>query len=220
MIWNGTTWDRAPGSAAAGTKIQSAQLPAALGAGGGIKVDGSGTALPVSGTFSQGTQPVSAVSLPLPAGAAVATGQSAVKAASTLAAAADTAQVVQHSPQRADASTLAVTVTATVGLAATLTLPAPAAGLFHYITSLEIVCFATALKTAGATPVLVTTTNLPGSPIYSFAAAAAAAGTTDIHLLVPTTPLKSAAAATATTVVAPATLLTIWRMNVTYYVAP
>lgn len=34
-------------------------LPAALGAGGGLKVDGSGTALPVSGTFWQGTQPVS-----------------------------------------------------------------------------------------------------------------------------------------------------------------
>lgn len=36
-----------------------ALLPAALGAGGGLKVDGSGTALPVSGTFYQATQPVS-----------------------------------------------------------------------------------------------------------------------------------------------------------------
>lgn len=36
-----------------------AALPAALGAGGGLKVDGSGTALPVSGTFWQATQPVS-----------------------------------------------------------------------------------------------------------------------------------------------------------------
>lgn len=34
-------------------------LPTALGAGGGLKVDGSGTALPVSGTFWQATQPVS-----------------------------------------------------------------------------------------------------------------------------------------------------------------
>jgi hypothetical protein len=31
MVWNGTTWDRAPGSAAAGMKVQSAQLPATLG---------------------------------------------------------------------------------------------------------------------------------------------------------------------------------------------
>lgn len=36
-----------------------ALLPVALGAGGGLKVDGSGTALPVSGTFFQVTQPVS-----------------------------------------------------------------------------------------------------------------------------------------------------------------
>lgn len=36
-----------------------ALLPASLGAGGGIKVDGSGTALPVSGTFWQATQPIS-----------------------------------------------------------------------------------------------------------------------------------------------------------------
>ena len=36
-----------------------ALLPAALGAGGGLKVDGSGTALPVSGAFWQATQPVS-----------------------------------------------------------------------------------------------------------------------------------------------------------------
>lgn len=36
-----------------------ALLPSALGVGGGLKVDGSGTALPVSGTFWQTTQPVS-----------------------------------------------------------------------------------------------------------------------------------------------------------------
>lgn len=35
------------------------KLPVALGAGGGLKVDGSGTALPVSGTFWQTTQPIS-----------------------------------------------------------------------------------------------------------------------------------------------------------------
>lgn len=34
-------------------------LPAALGAGGGLMIDGSGTALPVSGTFWPATQPVS-----------------------------------------------------------------------------------------------------------------------------------------------------------------
>ena len=46
-----------------------ALLPTSLGTGGGLKVDGSGTPLPVSGTFYQATQPVSAASLPLPSGA-------------------------------------------------------------------------------------------------------------------------------------------------------
>lgn len=46
-----------------------AKLPAALGAGGGLKIDGSGTALPVS-----------AASLPLPAGAATLAGQSTISA--------------------------------------------------------------------------------------------------------------------------------------------
>jgi hypothetical protein len=36
-----------------------ARLPAALGAGNGLKIDGSGTPLPVSGTFYQAVQPVS-----------------------------------------------------------------------------------------------------------------------------------------------------------------
>ena len=49
-----------------------AKLPAALGANGGLKVEGvaGGTAVPVSGTFYQATQPVSAAALPLPTGAA------------------------------------------------------------------------------------------------------------------------------------------------------
>lgn len=44
---------------AATSALQGAGLPAALGAGGGVKIDGSGTALPVSGTFWQATQPIS-----------------------------------------------------------------------------------------------------------------------------------------------------------------
>lgn len=80
-----------------------ALLPSSLGAGGGLKVDGSGTALPVSGTVaatqsgtwtvqpgntanttawkvdgSAVTQPVSAASLPLPSGAATAAKQPAL----------------------------------------------------------------------------------------------------------------------------------------------
>ncbi len=47
---------------------------AAVSAGGAVKVDGSAVTQPVSGTFWQSTQPVSAVSLPLPTGAATAAG--------------------------------------------------------------------------------------------------------------------------------------------------
>lgn len=39
-------------------------LPAALGTGGGLKVDGSGTPIPVTGTFYPATQPVSIASMP------------------------------------------------------------------------------------------------------------------------------------------------------------
>lgn len=43
----------------------------------GLKVDGSGATQPVSGTFFQATQPVSAAALPLPTGAATAANQAA-----------------------------------------------------------------------------------------------------------------------------------------------
>jgi hypothetical protein len=48
-----------------------------------LKVDGSGVTQPVSGTFFQATQPVSAASLPLPAGAATAAKQPALGTAGT-----------------------------------------------------------------------------------------------------------------------------------------
>lgn len=80
----------------------------------------SGTAVPVSGTFWQSTQPVSAASLPLPTGAASSANQTngtqqteinngsnvaAVKAASTAAAAGDPALVVAVSPNNSVAVT-------------------------------------------------------------------------------------------------------------------
>jgi hypothetical protein len=49
MLWNGASWDRAPGTAAAGMKVQSGQLPAALAAGGGLKIEGvaGGVVVPI-----------------------------------------------------------------------------------------------------------------------------------------------------------------------------
>jgi hypothetical protein len=82
-----------------------------------LKVDGSGITQPVSGTFWQTTQPVSAASLPLPIGAATSanlttigsqttkindgTNTAAVKAASTAPVAADPSLVVAISPNTA-----------------------------------------------------------------------------------------------------------------------
>jgi hypothetical protein len=113
-----------------------------------------------------------------------------------------------------------VTVTAAASTAATLTLPAPGAGLFHFITRIIVQRHASALLTAGATPVLVTTTNLPGSRVFSIPADAAAAGSVYSEEVSPSNPLRSSAANTATTIVAPLTTGVIWRMTADYYNAP
>lgn len=115
-------------------------------------------------------------------------------------------------------ATLSVTVTAAAAAAATLTIPAAGAGLFHYITRLIVQRFASALLTAGATPVLVTTTNLPGARVLSFPADAAAQGTIYSEVIEPSQPLKSSAANAATTIVCPATTGVIWRVTADYYV--
>jgi hypothetical protein len=206
-----------------------------LGATDSVNVGNFPATQPVSGTFFQATQPVSlATNTPDVTDRAArllgvvdkgkvwdGTNIAAVKAASALAVATDPALVVQHAPQRADASTLAVTATAAVNTALTLTLPAAAAGLFHYITSIQIVKLYSVVGVAAGAGVLITTTNLPGNPVWTTEQLASAAGTaTTVVNLVPATPLKSSVAATATTIVAPQQLQTIWRINVTYYTAP
>jgi hypothetical protein len=65
---------------------------------------------------------------------------------------------------------------------------------------------------------VVTTTNLPGSPAFTFSSAGAI-GAIDRYILPMTTPLRSSAANTATTVVAPAATGGIWRLNATYFTA-
>lgn len=104
--------------------------------------------------------------------------------------------------------------------AVTLTLVAPGAGLRHYLTYLSINRFASALLTAGAAPVTVTTTNLPGSIAFSFPADAAAQGTIDRWREDFAYPIASSAQNTATTIVCPATTGVIWRVTAGYYVAP
>lgn len=115
-------------------------------------------------------------------------------------------------------STLALTATGAAAAAVTLTVTAPGAGLYHYFTRIIVQRFATALLTAGATPVLVTTTNLPGTRVLSFPADAAAQGTIYTEEIRPVQPLKSSTANTATTIVCPATTAVIWRVTADYYI--
>lgn len=115
-------------------------------------------------------------------------------------------------------STLHVTATAAANTAATATLPAAGAGMFHYITHISIVRNATAAL-AGTATIIHTTTNLPGNPAWSVGNAMAAGGTQIDVVYEPTTPLKSSVANTNTTVVAAAGgAAVLGRVNVSYYV--
>jgi hypothetical protein len=112
------------------------------------------------------------------------------------------------------------TNTAAAGAAVTLSLAAPGTGLRHYLTYIRIGRVASTLLTAGATPVLVTTTNIPGSLVFSMPADAAAQGTVFAYQEDFSYPIAASAQATATTIVAPVTAGVIWRITAGYYVAP
>ena len=115
-------------------------------------------------------------------------------------------------------ATTAVSATAVVSTGVTLTIPAAGAGLFNYVTYLEITLFATTALTAATTPVLVTTTGITGTPTFSCAFPVAAAGVlVDRIIIQPGVPLKGSAANTALTVVAPVATGAIWRLNAFYY---
>lgn len=106
------------------------------------------------------------------------------------------------------------------GAATTLTLAAPGAGLRHYITYLAINRFAAAALTAAAAPVTVTTTNLPGTLAFSFAAEASPQGSLDRWREDFAFPMATNAQNTATTIVCPANTGVIWRVTAGFYVAP
>ena len=126
------------------------------------------------------------------------------------------APIIQYN--RPIPATLHVTATAAANTAATASLPAAGAGLFHYITSIEITRNATAAL-AGTATLIHTSTNLPGNPAWSVGNAMAAGGTQFDVAYTPTTPLKSLVANTATTVVAAAAgAAVLARVNVSYYI--
>lgn len=132
------------------------------------------------------TQTVSAASLPLPAGAA----KDAI-------------------------ADLAVTAVGASGSAVTLTLPA-VTSQSHHISMIELVLYSAVARTGAAAPVTVTSTNLPGSPAWTFATAAALGGA-DSKIISPSVPLKSSVNGTATTIVCPVVTGGIWRINVHYF---
>lgn len=106
------------------------------------------------------------------------------------------------------------------GAANTLTLAAPGLGLRHYLTYLSINRFAAAVLTAAATPVTVTTTNMPGGLAFSFEADAAALGSMVRWREDFAYPLAATVPNSATTIVCPATVGVIWRVTAGFYVAP
>ena len=112
------------------------------------------------------------------------------------------------------------TATGIAGAAVTLTIASPGAGLRVYLTYITIARFATALMTAAATPVIVTTTNIPGTLAFSVPANAEAQGAAFVIREDFAYPLAVSAQAAATTIVCPATPNAIWRVTAGYYVAP
>lgn len=125
---------------------------------------------------------------------------------------------LRPSLERPYPTTLWVTATAAANTAVTATLPAAGAGLFHYITHIDITRNATAAL-AGTATLIHTTTNLPGTPAWSVGNAMVAGGTEKDVWIDFAQPLKSTTANTATTVVAAAAgAAVLGRVNVGYFV--
>jgi hypothetical protein len=198
--------------------VSVSNLPATQPISGSVGINNWPASQPVTGTFWPATQPVSgtvAVSnfpatQPVSGSISVSNFPAAQPVTGTF------WPAVQ--PVSLQAADKAVSVTGSAGAAVTASLPA-VAGQFHYITRINIIAYASAARTGAATPVVVTSTNLPG-PLAWTTPTAMAIGTqyeTDIQL---SGPLKSSAANVATTIVAPATTSVIWRINVVYYTGP
>lgn len=109
------------------------------------------------------------------------------------------------------------TVTAAVNTAATLTLAAGGAGVFHYISSIRIEQYlAVAVAAGAAAPLIVTTTNLTGAPAFNFPVKVQGLGEMNVTDIQIQSPLRSTAANTATTIVCPANVATIWRITAAF----
>lgn len=117
------------------------------------------------------------------------------------------------------AANLVVTATAASGTGVTLTLPA-VAGQFHYIAAIELTKYFAAANGSSATPLVVTTTNLPGSLAFTFGQPLGTMGASESRVVSLPSPLKSSVVSTASTIVCPATTGLIWRATAIYFTAP
>lgn len=123
---------------------------------------------------------------------------------------------------REGAQQIATTISA-ANATVTLTIAAAGAGLFHYITSVEIINVnPTATAIAGSAVTLAyTTTNIPGAPAWTAGNALAAGAEKVVERIVYPGGIKTTTANTATTFVAPAIGTGgLCRILVTYYIAP
>lgn len=113
------------------------------------------------------------------------------------------------------AATLLVTTTAATGAAATATLTA-VPSLRHYVDRIDITQVATATAAGTATPIVTSSLNLPGLPIFSFGNDLLIGRHLTQTLDFGASGLAATAINTTTSVTAPATTNVIWRITVVY----
>ena len=114
------------------------------------------------------------------------------------------------------ASTLLVTAVAASGVATAVSLPA-VAGMRHYVDFINVTFSPTAATTASATPVTVTTANLPGNPAITVGLKTREIGDYFERALdFGASGLSATAAGTATSVSCPAITGVISRVTVVY----
>ena len=114
------------------------------------------------------------------------------------------------------AATLMVTATAAAGVAVTAALPL-VTGLRHYIDRIDIVRSATAALTTNAAPVVISIANLPSNPQFTLGQDVGGMGVDKlISLDFGASGMAATAIGTATTIVCPAYVGVIWRVNVAY----
>lgn len=113
-------------------------------------------------------------------------------------------------------ATRLITATGAAGAAVTATLPA-VTGLRHIIDFISVTRSATAALTASATPVLVTTTNIPGALTLTFGQDVAGIGIDkEVRVDFGSSGMATTALGSSTTVVCPVYTGVVWRVTVGY----